>query len=46
MHVMLDYRHKTVGCDGSTDLNPNGILRGAPEFLDLKMLLQPLVELM
>ena len=44
MHVMLDNRHKAVGCDGSTDLNSNGIPRSTPELLDLKMLFQPLEE--
>ena len=46
MHIVLDYSHKAVGCDGSTDLNQDGILRSAPEFLDLKMLLEPLEEVM
>ena len=44
MHIMLDNRHKAVGCDGSTDLNPDGILCSAPELLDFKMLFQPLEE--
>ena len=41
---MLNNRHKTIGCNGSTDLNPNGILCGAPEFLDFEMLLQSFEE--
>ena len=41
---MLDNRHKTVGYDGHAYLDADSVLRGAPEPLDLEMLLQPLVE--
>ena len=41
---MLDNGHKAVGSDGCADLNPNGILRSAPELFDLKMLFEPLEE--
>ena len=41
---MLHDGNQTIGNDCSTDLNPDGILCSAPEFLDLQMLLQPLEE--
>ena len=41
---MLHDGNQTIGNDGCTDLNPDGILCSAPEFLDLQMLLQPLEE--
>ena len=41
---MLHDGNQTIGNDGCTDLNPNGILCFAPEFLDFQMLLQPLEE--
>ena len=41
---MLYDGNQTIGNDGGTDLNPDGILCFAPEFPDLKMLLQPLEE--
>ena len=39
---MLHDGNQTIGNDSCTDLNPDGILCPAPEFLDLQMLLQPL----
>jgi hypothetical protein len=41
---MLHNGNQTIGNDSSTDLDPNGILCSAPEFLDFQMLLQPLEE--
>ena len=38
--------NQTIGNDGCTDLNPDGILCSAPEFLDFQMLLQSLEEVM
>jgi hypothetical protein len=43
---MLHDGNQTIGNDGCTDLNPDGILCSAPEFLDLQMLFQPLEEVM
>ena len=41
---MLDNSHKAV-CDNSdTDLYANGVLRWAPEFLYLEVLLEPFEE--
>ena len=41
---MLHDSDQTIGNDGCTDLDPDGILCSAPEFLDFQMLLQPLEE--
>lgn len=42
LEVMLDDGNKTIGDDGDVYLDSDGILRLAPETLDLKMLLDPL----
>ena len=44
VHIMLDNSHKTVCCNSHTDLYANSVLRCAPEFLYLKMLLEPFEE--
>ena len=41
---MLDNRHEAGGSDGCTDLYSDSVLRGAPELLDLEVLLEPLEE--
>ena len=41
---MLHNGNQTIGNDSSTDLDPDGILCSAPEFLDFQMLFQPLEE--
>ena len=37
---MLHDGNQTIGNDGCTDLDPDGILCSAPELLDFQMLLQ------
>ena len=37
-------RYKAVGYDRDTHLDSDGVLRHPPEFLDLKMLLEPFEE--
>jgi len=35
---MMDNGHETIGYDGDGNLDADGVLRSAPEFLNLEML--------
>ena len=39
LHVMLHDGNQAIGADGRVNLYPDGILGGAPEFLNLEVLL-------
>ena len=43
---MMDNSHKAVDYDGDSNLDADGILRSAPELLNIEMLLQPFEEVM
>ena len=45
-HVVLNDCHQAVHAYGGIDLNPHGILGGAPEPLYLEVLFQPFEEIM